>query len=135
MSEPNSNVRQLWPLLSVRDISRSVRFYCEQLGFKLAGDDGKSAGQMRWCRVERGGSSIMLQQFRQEADEGTAWGRGVEFYFICDDVDAMYAELSARGVELEAPSVAYYGMKQIFVPEPDGYGICFESPTEVPKKE
>ena len=26
--------------------------------------------------------------------------------------------------------VAYYGMKQLFVPEPNGYSICFESPTE-----
>jgi hypothetical protein len=26
--------------------------------------------------------------------------------------------------------VADYGMKQIFVPDPDGYTICFESPTD-----
>jgi len=70
----------------------------------------------------------MLQQSRN--DNGVTWGRGVCFYFICDDVDATYAELSARGLELEAPRVASYGMKQLFVPEPDGYAICFESPTE-----
>jgi len=42
----------------------------------------------------------------------------------------MYAELSARGFQLAAPRIADYGMKQLFVPEPDGYAICFESPTE-----
>jgi len=54
----------------------------------------------------------------------------VVFYFVCDDADAMYAELSSRGVQLKPPTVAHYGMKQIFVPEPDGYLVCFESPTD-----
>jgi hypothetical protein len=70
----------------------------------------------------------MLQQLQEE--DGVPRGRGVCFYFVCDDADAIHAELAARGLELEAPSVARYGMKQLFVPEPDGYLICFESPTE-----
>ena len=41
----------------------------------------------------------------------------------------MYAELTSRGLRLDPPKVAYYGMKQLFVPEPDGYSICFESET------
>ena len=127
-TEQTSTVRQLWPLLAVRDINRSVQFYCEQLGFTLACDDGKPDKQMGWCRLECGRASIMLQQSRD--DNGMTRGRGVCFYFICDDADAIYAELSARGLQLEAPRVAYYGMKQLFVPEPDGYAICFESPTE-----
>ena len=61
------------------------------------------------------------------ADEGR--GRGVCFYFVCDDADAMHAELSSRGLNLERPTVAYYGMTQLFVPEPDGYEVCFESET------
>ena len=127
-TENTPTVRQLWPLLAVRDINRSVHFYCNQLGFTLAGDDGRPDKQMGWCRIERGGSSIMLQQFREE--DSVPLGRGVCFYFVCDDADAIYAELSARGLQLEAPRVANYGMKQLFVPEPDGYAICFESPTE-----
>ena len=125
-----TTVRQLWPLLSVRDINRSLQFYRDQLGFALVGDDGTPDDPMSWCRLERGGSSIMLQQRVEQSDREASWGRGVCFYFICDDVDAMFAELSARGLQLEAPRLAYYGMKQLFVPEPDGYQICFESPTE-----
>ena len=85
---------------------------------------------MGWCRLERGGFSVMLQQRAEEDGQTSAWGRGVCLYFICDDVDKMYAELSTRGVQLKAPRVAYYEMKQLYVPEPDGYAICFESPTE-----
>ena len=52
------------------------------------------------------------------------------FYLVCDDADAIYKELQDKEVELEPPSVAYYGMRQLFVPDPDGRGIIFESRTE-----
>ncbi len=121
---------QLWPLLTVQDMERSLLFYRDRLGFTLVADDGKPRGKMGWCRLERGGSSIILQQWVEEDGQAGGWGRGVCFYFVCDDADLMFAELSSRGLQLEAPRVAYYGMKQLFVPEPDGYAICFESPTE-----
>jgi hypothetical protein len=54
-------------------------------------------------------------------------GRGVTFYFVCDDANAMYAELSSRGLKLDPPRMAHYGMNQLFVPEPNGYALCFES--------
>ncbi len=41
-----------------------------------------------------------------------------------------YAEFVARALELEPATIADYGMKQLVVPEPDGYFICFESPIE-----
>jgi hypothetical protein len=54
----------------------------------------------------------------------------VTFYFICDDVDVLRAEFAAREIRLGSVTIADYGMKQLFVPEPDGYVLCFESPTE-----
>lgn len=121
-------IRQLWPLLFVQDIERSVRFYRDQLGFALAGR-ADAEGRMYWCQLERGGASLMLQQ--AELEDGPAEGRGcgVAFYFLCDDTDVMHAELVSRGLQLAPPTLAYYGMKQLFVPEPDGYSICFESET------
>ncbi len=71
----------------------------------------------------------MLQQ--AEAEDGPALGRGhgVSFYFICDYADAVHAELTDRGLRIEPPKIAFYGIKQIIVPDPDGYSVCFESPT------
>src|SRR5262245_26265706 len=123
-----SMVQALWPLLTVQNLDRSVRFYRDQLGFTVVGQ-AAVAGRMFWCRLERGGASIMMQQAEQDEAPAVERGRGVDFYFVCDDVDVMYAELSSRGVQLDRPSLAYYGMKQLFVPEPDGYAICFESQT------
>src|SRR5262249_51949023 len=102
--------------------------YRDQLGFSLAGR-ADAQGKIFWCRLERGGASIMLQQAEHEDGPAEERGRGVAFYFVCDDADAVYAELCSRGLELDPPKVAHYGMKQLFVVEPDGYSICFESET------
>lgn len=122
-------VRQLWPLIKVQEIARSVDFYCNRLGFTVVGR-AESGGKLFWCRLERDGASLMLQQAEAEDGPAADRGRGVAFYFVCDDADAMYAELSSRGLQLGPPSVANYGMKQLFIEEPDGYSVCFESPSE-----
>lgn len=127
MTEEAPSIRQIWPLLAVEDIGRSIDFYRDRLGFAVVGQ-AESEGRVFWCRMSRSSASIMLQQ--AEDDDGPAGerGRGVTLYFICDDADSMHADLSSRGLRLAAPSLAPYGMKQVFVPEPDGYSICFESP-------
>jgi uncharacterized glyoxalase superfamily protein PhnB len=121
-------VRHIWPLLAVQDINRSVEFYRDRLGFAVVGK-AESEGKIFWCRLERGGASIMLQQADNEDGPPEGRGRGITLYFICDDADALYADLSLRGSQLTPPRLASYGMRQLFVPEPDGYSICFESPT------
>ncbi len=122
----NARVEQLWPLFVVRDISASLAFYRDVLGFTLLGT-AESNGSTYWCRLQRGGACLMLQQLSSDSEFVPSRDA---FYFICDDADLMYAELRGRGLELESPSVAFYGMKQVTVPEPDGREIVFESPTE-----
>jgi uncharacterized glyoxalase superfamily protein PhnB len=47
-------------------------------------------------------------------------------FFGCPDVDGAYEELRDKGVAVKAPKVAPYGMKQMSVQDPDGYGLCFQ---------
>lgn len=125
-----ANIRELWPLLVVTDIGRSLAFYRDALGFDVV-QEALHDGQVYWCRLARGGSSLMLQQATEEDGPAAGRGRGVTLYFVCDDARALYEEFTTRGLVLEPPTVAPYGMKQLFVPEPDGYPLCFESPTEL----
>ena len=119
-------IRELWPLLGVRDIERSLAFYRDRLGFSVAGQDGGEARPTRWARVERDGVSLMLQQ---SDNAGRAGVGDVCLYFVCDDADSVHAELLARGLSLNEPEIAYYGMKQLELVDPDGHALCFESPT------
>ena len=47
-------------------------------------------------------------------------------YFACPDVDAVYLHLLGKGIALNPPRVAGYGMKQLYLTDPDGFGICFQ---------
>ena len=49
-------------------------------------------------------------------------------YFGCPDVDAAFAYLWAKGVRAKEPQTAFYGMRQLYVSDPDGYTLCFQWP-------
>jgi catechol 2,3-dioxygenase-like lactoylglutathione lyase family enzyme len=41
-------------------------------------------------------------------------------------VDSAYRHLRAKGIAVKEPTVAAYGMKQLYVLDPDGYNLCFQ---------
>jgi uncharacterized glyoxalase superfamily protein PhnB len=125
-----SVIRTVWPLLAVDDIEASLVFWRDGLGFTLMEQAETDDGHTFWCRLERDGSSIMLQAAEAEDGPAKERGRGVTLYFVCDDVDAFFEEASSRGLRVDPPTVAYYAMRQLYVPEPNGYFVCFESPVD-----
>ena len=131
---PDANVREVVPFLRVADMAASLRFYVEGLDFTIE-QRWADAGQVRWCRLQRGGAGLMLQDFRQ--DDGV-WstpgklGEGVTLYFICDDALAIYREARANGLEPDRPTVGN-GMWMTPLTDPDGYQVCFESDTDAPE--
>jgi uncharacterized glyoxalase superfamily protein PhnB len=122
-------VKELVPLLVVADIQRSLAFYRDRLGFELTGT-WEPDGKLAWCRLARGGTCLMLQQACSEDGPATGRGRGVWLYATCDDADAMHEELTAAGLMLALPEIAFYGMKQLFLHDPDGYVLCFQNSVE-----
>lgn len=126
---PTAEVRALTPLLFVDDIGRSLASYRDRLGFALM-QDWSPEGKLAWCHLKRGGATLMLQQACEEDGPAAGRGRGVGFYFLCDDANALHAEFSAGGLTLDPPKIAFYGMNQLFVRDPDGYELCFQNATE-----
>jgi uncharacterized glyoxalase superfamily protein PhnB len=124
-----ATIRELVPLLFVQDILRSAAFYQERLGFEMT-MKWEPEGQLGWCRLQRDGSAIMLQQACEEDGPPAGRGRGVGFYFNCDDAQTLFAEFTERGLAIQPPTAAFYGMNQVFVTDPDGYELCFQSAIE-----
>lgn len=127
-------IRGLAPLLAVFDMRASVRFYRDVLGFELVttSADGDDFG---WALLRRGGAEVMLNTMydagqRPPAPDPArvAAHQDTILYFGCPDVDAAYAHLRAHGVDAEAPFVQSYGMKQLYLRDPDGYALCFQWP-------
>lgn len=124
-----TTIRRLVPLYYVRDITASVEFYMRQLDFRLT-HRWEPDGQLTWCQLERGAAAVMLQRITGEDVFVEPRGDGVTFYFHCDNAQDVYERLIDRGVAVRPPNVTFYGMKQVFVTDPDGYHLCFQNPAD-----
>ena len=129
-------VQGVAPMLQVFDMPRSIRFYRDLLGFKVTGSSkAKSSNpdDVDWVMLELSNATIMLNTAYDPGDvpaqpDVGRWSGHQDtcLYFGCPDVDAAYQHLVSKGVEADPPEVAWYGMKQLYLKDPDGFGICFQ---------
>jgi len=128
-------VRGLCPLLQVFDMPTSLGFYRDILGFSEVAKSGQG-DNVGWAWLRHGDAELMLNTAYDEGERPAvpdparvAAHADTIVYMGCEDLDAAYAHLQPHGVKVERPKVAPYGMKQLYATDPDGYGICFQSPT------
>lgn len=81
----------------VRDQDRSLQFYLDQLGFRLAFDTPTESGD-RWLVVSPTDGTAMLVLTTPKPDSGEQIGRSTSVAFFTDDVLAKFREWSDRGV-------------------------------------
>jgi catechol 2,3-dioxygenase-like lactoylglutathione lyase family enzyme len=127
-------VEGLAPLIQVFDMPTSVAFYRDVLGFEIIGRSAPG-DDIDWGLLQLDGAQLMLntayeKPYRPPAPNAqrVAAHEDTALYFSCPDVDAAYAHLRAAGIEANPPRVASYGMKQLYVKDPDGYVLCFQWP-------
>lgn len=127
------DIRGLSPLLSVFDMAASIKFYCDGLGFELVSSDGKPAPHFDWVLLRLNGTELMLntaydEDQRPPAPDPARIGahQDTAIYFGCPDVDGAYAHLRGMGMDVKEPRVAWYGMRQLYLTDPDGYLLCFQ---------
>jgi glyoxylase I family protein len=125
----------LAPLLEVFDMPASIQFYCEGLGFEIVSTDGKPAPQFDWVLLRLNGAELMLNTAYDEGERPPqpdparmAAHQDTGIYFGCPDVDEAYAHLQRMGFNVKEPKIAPYGMKQLYLTDPDGYVLCFQWP-------
>ena len=130
-------IRGMAPLLQVFDMPASIRFYRDVLGFQLVStsEPPRSDDDVGWALLRRGGVEVMLNTAhdggrRPAAPDPArvAAHRDTALFFGCEDLDAAYAHLRAHGADPEPPFVQSYGMRQLYVRDPDGYTLCFQWP-------
>ena len=130
-------IRGMAPLVQVFDMPTSVAFYRDVLGFEVVSTSPVRDGHFDWALLRLNGVEFMLNT-AYERDARPSAPNPVRiaahddtcFYFGCQDVDGAYAHLRALGVKAKGPRIAPYGMKQLYVSDPDGYNLCFQWPAE-----
>ena len=87
--------------IPTRNQDAALAFYTEKLGFKVVTDQPMGPKQ-RWIELRVGTSDSRVVLFTPDGHEDRI---GTQFNgaFACDNVEATYAELSARGVEFTGP--------------------------------
>lgn len=97
----------------------------------------RSEVMFHWALLRRNGIELMLNTAYDEGERPASPDRArvaahedTGLFFSCPDVDAIYAHLRAKGAAKEAPKVTWYGMRQLSITDPDGYGLCFQWPAK-----
>jgi len=130
-------VRGLAPLLQVYDMPASIHFYCDLLGFALVSHAPEYApGRFHWALLELNDVELMLNTAYENEHERPPVREAARvsahddtcIYFGCPDVDAAYRHIREKGIEAKQPQLASYGMKQLYLHDPDGYNLCFQWP-------
>ncbi|MEO1280810.1 MAG: VOC family protein [Pseudomonadota bacterium] len=135
------------PNLMVTDMAESLAFYCDKLGmtlkmtvnadksFDMSGDgDTKLAV---FAIVEWNGAELMLQTNASLAGDvnvfqpdqkpsasGTVYFRGMDGRLIVDRFE--------KSEVIKGPDLAWYGMVELYVRDPDGHVICLACPEGAP---
>jgi glyoxylase I family protein len=130
-------VRGVLALLQVFDMPTSVRFYRDMLGFEIVQTTPREGDQFDWGLLRLNDTELMLNTAYEQDDRPAqpdpariAAHRDTCLYFGCPDVDGAYRHLQAHGIDCEAPQVAPWGAKQLYLRDPDGYTLCFQWPEE-----
>jgi serine phosphatase RsbU (regulator of sigma subunit)/catechol 2,3-dioxygenase-like lactoylglutathione lyase family enzyme len=84
----------------VRDQEQSLRFYLDQLGFRLVADTMLQSGE-RWLAVapQDGDTVLALVAPKPDSKQYPLIGRPTDVVFVTDDVLARYRDWSRRGVK------------------------------------
>jgi catechol 2,3-dioxygenase-like lactoylglutathione lyase family enzyme len=116
MAEPDFQVTGHATVLHVNDMPTALAFYRDKLGFAVsfAWEDPP-----RYVCLRLDEAAIHLNSYVPPAGPS-------HVCIFCNGVDALYAQLTARGVRITDPIAdRAYGMRDFEVTDPDGHWIVF----------
>jgi uncharacterized glyoxalase superfamily protein PhnB len=126
-------MKTLTPLLNVTDAARSVRFYCQELGFEI---DNRfdCDGKLVWAHLSRGPIQLMINASGERVARGTRPEAktydDVVLYFSVSDAHSLQQELRAKGCAPGPVERQDYGLDEFTLRDPDGYELGFGSPAK-----
>jgi uncharacterized glyoxalase superfamily protein PhnB len=115
--------QRVFPQLRITNWKRSHRFYVDGLGFTVDWEHRFEPHLPVFAQLTRDGLSLFLSEHSGDCQVGGA------AYFVVDDVDVLYHEISGKGVvPAEPPSDTPWGSREMSVIDPDGNRLRFANP-------
>ena len=110
---------KLTPMLNVPDVSSTVAWYVS-IGFEVL-HTFEDSGVPNWALLARDSAEVMIN--RRDLPKEAALGGNL--YVHVDDVDSLWADLKDRVTVTEALTDQFYGMRDFWVEDPNGYILGF----------
>jgi predicted enzyme related to lactoylglutathione lyase len=107
-------------VLAVPDLSKSAQYFRDALGFEIKWEDAPD-----WRLAERDGVRLMLGHCPTDMRPSELGSHNWFGYLEVNDVNALHAEITARGAKCSEPQDTHYGMREIVVTTVDGHRIVF----------
>jgi catechol 2,3-dioxygenase-like lactoylglutathione lyase family enzyme len=121
-------------MVQVFDMPASLEFYRGILGFEVVRGSGQGDNS-GWVILRLNDVYMMLNTQFDDHDRPsepdpvrTFAHNDTVLYFSAPSPDAVYKYLREKGMDTDPPKNAPYGMRQLYLHDPDGYNLCFQSP-------
>lgn len=121
--------RKLTPNLIVADVSRSLAFYVDVLGFSR-GLHVPEAEPFVFASVTSGSIEIFFNDRDAAAKEYPALaargiGASATMFIEVEGIESYYGQLQGKATVTVPLFTQWYGMKEFAIADPDGYVITF----------
>lgn len=118
--------------LTVADLSRSVAWYRDVLGFAV-GREFRRDDRFIAARMVAGAMELLLTQDNGARGSDRVKGEGFSMQVTTgQNIDALAARITARGGTLDDPPADAFGARVFRLRDPDGFRLVFSSPRPQP---
>jgi uncharacterized glyoxalase superfamily protein PhnB len=137
-------LKKLWSNLMVADVNKAIEFYTEVLGFQHVMSVPKGSEQVLfeysptqplvYALIKHGDVELMLQEQKSLVENVPAFAEDQDIcstavlYFEVEDVEALATKLKQHCPVVRDLHDTFYGMKEIYVKDLNGYVLGFAQP-------
>lgn len=130
MTKSNSfNARSIGLSLTVKDLTKSLKWYTDVLGFTKTRDFERD-GVVMGAALVAGDAELSINQDDGKKGKDRPLGQGFSIRFITDQsIDEVAARVKAAGGHLDAePADMPWGSRILALTDPNGYKLVVSSP-------
>jgi len=129
MTTSTLKARRLVPSLTVNDLTRSIHFYTQGLGFAVE-EEMKEDGEVNGVMLEAGEARLGLSQDDFAKGRDRVKGVGMRLYLeTVQDIGALARQATAAGTTLDnEPGPLPWGPMGFTVTDPDGFKLTIANP-------
>ncbi len=122
------NAKSSFPSLTATDLTRSLHFYVDGLGFEIV-ERNEVEGVLRFAMLKSGNVTLGIGQDDFAKGKNRVKGVGARFWIQTDaDLTALAARAKAAGITLDAdPAPLPWGPMAFALTDPDGFLLTIVS--------